>query len=162
MPSPRPTLHRTSQGGARRVRLASGYGPTRTQCTRAQSTLAGRGRIRRDQPVEAGGHAGAVAPFDLFLASLATCAGAYVLGFCRARGLSTEGIGLRQLAEVDPSTKLPSRICLELRLPASFPEKYRAAVLRAAEGCKVKKAIAAAPTIDVALVPAQPLLERAT
>jgi ribosomal protein S12 methylthiotransferase accessory factor len=105
--------------------------------------------VRTDQPVEGGGTGSAVAPFDLFLASLATCAGIYVLGFCQARGLDTEGLALRQRVEVDAATKLPSRVLLELTLPPSFPEKYRTAVVRAAEGCKVKKTIAAAPLIDV-------------
>jgi putative redox protein len=108
--------------------------------------------VHTDQPVEAGGGGSAIAPFDLFLASLATCAGAYVLGFCQARGLSTDGIALCQVVDVDPATKLPSCIRVELRLPPSFPDKYRAAIVRAAEGCKVKKTIAAAPLIDVVVV----------
>ena len=107
--------------------------------------------VETDQPVDAGGGGTAVAPFDLFLASIATCAGIYVVGFCQARGLSTEGIGLRQRVDVDATTKLPTRIHLELRLPDSFPEKYRLPVLRAAEGCKVKKTMAAAPRVDVEL-----------
>jgi len=108
--------------------------------------------VHTDQPVELGGEGRAVAPFDLFLASLATCAGIYILGFCQARNLSTEGLAIRQHVEVNPATKLPSRIRLELVLPPAFPEKYRGAVVRAAEGCKVKKTIASAPTIDVAVV----------
>jgi ribosomal protein S12 methylthiotransferase accessory factor len=107
--------------------------------------------VRTDQPVTAGGQDSAPAPFDLFLASIATCAGIYVLGFCQARGLATEGIALRQRVDADPATKLPARIRLELALPPTFPEKYRAAVLRAAEGCKVKKTLAAQPVIEVAL-----------
>lgn len=109
--------------------------------------------VRTDQPIEAGGANSAVAPFDLFLASIATCAGIYALGFCQARNIDVGGLVLRQYADVDPETKLPRRITLELELPPGFPEKYRAAVLRAAEGCKVKKTIAAAPTIDVVLAP---------
>lgn len=105
--------------------------------------------VRTDQPIEVGGSGTAVAPFDLFLASLATCAGYYVLAFCDARGLPTEGISLRQRVEVDPATKLTKRVHIELKLPASFPEQYRKAVVRAAEGCKVKKVIAAAPSIEV-------------
>jgi len=108
--------------------------------------------VRTDQPVEAGGEGTAPGPFDLFLASLATCAGIYVLGFCQARSIPTEGIALSQDVVVDPATKLPSQIRLEVRLPPSFPEKYRTAVLRAAEGCKVKKTIASAPAIDVVLI----------
>jgi ribosomal protein S12 methylthiotransferase accessory factor len=105
--------------------------------------------VHTDQPVDQGGEGSAVAPFDLFLASLATCAGLYVLGFCQVRGLSTEGLALYQRVEVDPATKLPSRIRLEVALPPSFPERYRIAILRAAEGCKVKKTIAASPAIEV-------------
>jgi ribosomal protein S12 methylthiotransferase accessory factor len=105
--------------------------------------------VETDQPAELGGDGSAVAPFDLFLASLGTCAGIYVLGFCQARGIPTEGLSLVEHVEHDPATHLPSSIRIEVRLPPGFPEKYRLAVLRAAEGCKVKKAIAAPPTIEV-------------
>ena len=110
--------------------------------------------VRTDQPVEAGGTGTAVGPFELFLASLATCAGIYVVGFCQARGLSTEGLALRQTVETDPETHLPRRIRIELELPPSFPEKYRPAIVRAAEGCKVKKTMAALPSVEVVAVPA--------
>jgi len=113
--------------------------------------------VHTDQPPEQGGDGSAVAPFDLFLASVATCAGIYVLGFCQARGLSTEGLALRQHVDVDPVTNLPSAIRIDLALPASFPEKYRAAVVRAAEGCKVKKTMAAAPHVEVVATMAPPL-----
>lgn len=118
--------------------------------------------IRTDQPVEAGGGGTAPSPYDLFLASLATCAGIYVLGFCQARGLSTDGIELRQHVEPDPVTKLPSRIELELRLPPSFPERLRPAIGRAAEHCKVKSTIAAAPLVEVRVVEAREALARAS
>ena len=118
--------------------------------------------VHTDQPSGQGGEGSAVAPFDLFLASLATCAGLYVLAFCQARGISTNGIGLRQQVEVDPATKLPSRIRLELSLPPSFPAKYRDAVVRAAEGCKVKKTIAVAPTIEAVVATAGTTLAEAS
>ena len=75
--------------------------------------------VHTDQPVDEGGDATAAGPFELFLASLATCTGFYVLSFCQARGLSTEGIRLREHVEVDPATKLPSRI--RLHLASSHP-----------------------------------------
>ncbi|MGO8993154.1 MAG: OsmC family protein [Polyangiaceae bacterium] len=118
--------------------------------------------IRTDQPVDAGGAGSAVGPFDLFLASIATCAGFYVLAFCQARGLTIDGIRLRQHVEVDPETHLPTRIRVELRLPPAFPEKYRAALVHAAAGCKVKKTIAAAPTVEVALAPVESIEARAS
>lgn len=114
--------------------------------------------IHTDQPLSQGGGGTTVTPFDLFLASIATCAGLYVLGFCQARGLSIDGIVLRQRVETDAQTKLPIRIVLEIGLPPTFPEKYRVAVMRAAEGCKVKKTIAAHPVIEVVATPTEPVL----
>lgn len=105
--------------------------------------------VRTDQPEAQGGEGSAPAPFDLFLASLATCAGIYVLGFCQARSLPTEGIELVQHNHFDAATKRLVRVDLELTLPEAFPEKYRVAVMRAAEGCKVKKLLAAPPEIAV-------------
>jgi len=115
---------------------------------RVDATLGGR-VIATDQPKELGGTDSAPTPFDLFVASIATCAGIYVLGFCQARGLSTEGLGLTQRVEYDSETNLPRRMVLELQLPKGFPEKYRTAIVRAAERCKVKQTIAAQPTFEV-------------
>lgn len=109
----------------------------------------GAHHISTDQPVALGGEDAAPAPFDLFLASLATCAGIYVLGFCQARKIATEGLALRQIVDHDPKTKLPTHVKLEITLPTGFPPEYRSAVIRAAEGCKVKKTLAAPPTFDV-------------
>ncbi|MFO0613445.1 MAG: OsmC family protein [Polyangiaceae bacterium] len=105
--------------------------------------------ISTDQPLEHGGEGGAPGPFDLFLASIATCAGFYVLAFCEARHIPLDGIRMRQLVEDDAGTKLPARIRIELELPPSFPASYRAAVVRAAEGCKVKRTLASMPRIEV-------------
>jgi ribosomal protein S12 methylthiotransferase accessory factor len=112
----------------------------------------GEWAVRTDQPVELGGNATAPAPFDLFLASLATCAGIYVLGFCQARGIRTEGMRLIQHNRIDAATHKLQAVDLEIVLPPSFPEKYRDAVIRAAEGCKVKKVLAAPPAISVRAV----------
>jgi ribosomal protein S12 methylthiotransferase accessory factor len=107
--------------------------------------------LRTDQSPEHGGEGAFPEPFDLFLASLATCAGVYVLGFCLARGISTDGIGLVQRHSFEDGTHRLARVELELSLPASFPEKYRAAVVRAAEGCKVRKVLSAPPDVHVVL-----------
>ncbi len=102
-----------------------------------------------DQPVEAGGEDAAPGGFDLFLASIASCAGIYALGFCQARSLSTEGLGVALRYETNPETKLPSKFHLDLTLPPGFPEQYRAAIVRSVENCKVKKTIAAQPAFEV-------------
>ena len=104
--------------------------------------------IETDQPVESGGEASAPAPFDLFMASIGTCAGIYVLSFLEQRGLSTQGAGVNLSSERDPETKLVSKITLELKLPAGFPEKYRDAVIRAAEQCAVKRHLDNPPAFE--------------
>lgn len=111
--------------------------------------------VQTDQPAALGGNGSAPAPFDLFLASLATCAGVYVLGFCQARGIPTEGIRLVQRHHPDASGQL-ARISLEIVLPPHFPEKYLGAVVRAAEGCKVKKTLAHPPEFLISARVAQP------
>jgi len=102
-----------------------------------------------DQPSNVGGDGSAPTPFDIFLASLGTCAGFYVLSFCRERNLPAEGIRLNQRVRIDPKTKLAESISLDIQLPPGFPDKYRAAVIRAAEQCKVKKHFEHPPEIDV-------------
>ena len=107
-------------------------------------------------------HTGGDAPsaFDVFLASLAACAGTYVLAFCDARGISTDGIALVQRAIYAADGKLPAAIELDLHLPTTFPESHRAAIVRAAESCKVKKLLANPPRVAVnAIVDAEPPLE---
>ncbi len=105
--------------------------------------------IRTDQPASAGGEGSAPTPFETFLASLITCAGIYVLGVCRQRSLPVEGIRLIQNVKTDPATKLVESISLEIELPPDFPDKYKPAVIRAAEQCKVKKHFEHPPTIRV-------------
>ena len=92
-----------------------------------------------DQPKDDGGGASGPAPFDLFLASLAACAGFFVQRFCQTRGISSEGISVVQTSERDESTHLVSKVKVEILLPDSFPEKYRSAVIAAANQCTVKK-----------------------
>ena len=107
--------------------------------------------IRTDQPKHAGGGDSAPAPFDLFLASLATCAGLYALAFCRQRDLSTEGLGLALETIRDPERHRIGTIRIEVRLPEGFPEKYRDAILRAVDQCAVKRHLLDPPGFELAV-----------
>ena len=91
----------------------------------------------------------APAPFDLFLASIGTCAGFYASRFCRQRGIPTEGMKITQRATVDPATRLIDRIDLSIELPPGFPEQYRDAIVRSAQLCAVKKHLETPPRIEV-------------
>ena len=105
--------------------------------------------VQTDQPPAGGGQASAPTPFSLFLASLGTCAGIYVLGFCRQRDLPTEGLRIRQQDHRDPGTGMVDRVELQIEVPADFPEKYRPALIRAAELCAVKKHLEAPPQFGI-------------
>ncbi|NTW34517.1 MAG: osmotically inducible protein OsmC [Bacteroidetes bacterium] len=105
--------------------------------------------IRTDQPVNAGGENSAPTPFDLFMAAIGTCAGIYVKMFCDQRNINSENIRIIQKAEYDRQTGLPSFIKIDIQLPADFPEKYKTAVINAAELCKVKRTIANPPKFEV-------------
>jgi len=105
--------------------------------------------IKTDQPVAVGGTNSAPAPFDLFLASIGTCAGIYVKSFCEQRGIPTDNIKIIQTIEYDALKRLPSKIRLDIQLPVDFPEKYRNAVISAADLCAVKRAIADPPIFEV-------------
>ena len=94
--------------------------------------------VHTDQPEHHGGDATAPAPFDLFLASLGTCAGFYVLGFCRQRDLPTDGIELIQKMEFDSVKKMVAKITIEIHLPPQFPEKYHDALIKSASACAVR------------------------
>jgi ribosomal protein S12 methylthiotransferase accessory factor len=111
--------------------------------------------VATDQPEAAGGGAAAPAPFDLFLASIGTCAGFYALRFCQERGLPTEGLGLELLTEADPATHRVEAIRLELQLPPGFPEKYRSAIARAMDQCAVKRHIMDPPRFEIAAIAAE-------
>jgi len=105
--------------------------------------------IKTDQPVRSGGGNTAPAPYDLFLASIATCAGIYVKSFCDQRGIPADNIRITQSVEFDPEKRLPAAIKIDIKLPAGFPDKYRAAVVNAAELCAVKKTINDPPVFEV-------------
>lgn len=91
----------------------------------------------------------APAPFGLFLASIGTCAGIYVLSFCQQRGLPTRGLRIVQRMERYPLIHMVERIELEIQLPPDFPERYKETVIRAAEQCAVKKHLEHPPQFAV-------------
>ena len=105
--------------------------------------------IKTDQTLKSGGQNSAPAPYDLFLASIGTCAGIYVKSFCDQREIPSENIRIIQTVDFDSQTRLPGTIKLEIQLPADFPEKYKTAVINAAELCAVKKTINNPPKFEI-------------
>ncbi len=105
--------------------------------------------IKTDQPLKLGGKNSAPSPFELFLASIGTCAGIYVKFFCDQRNISSNKIKIIQTMEYDEQSSLPTNIKMDIQLPTDFPDKYKDALINAAELCKVKKTIASPPKFEV-------------
>jgi putative redox protein len=111
--------------------------------------------VMTDQPVSAGGAGTAPSPYELFLASLGTCAGYYVLSFCQQRQIATDEITIRQRMEFetlpDGKRKLV-KVAMAILVPASFPEKYHNALVKSAEICAVKKVLQDPPEFEITTI----------
>jgi ribosomal protein S12 methylthiotransferase accessory factor len=105
--------------------------------------------VKTDQPGPGGFEGSAPAPFAIFLSSIGTCAGIYVLGFCKQRGLPTDGIRIIQRSHANPANGMVENIELEIQVPPSFPAKYYDSLVRSAELCKVKKHLEHPPVFQV-------------
>lgn len=105
--------------------------------------------VKTDQPVMGGGEGSAPTPFLLFLSSIGTCAGIYVLGFCRQRGLPTENIRIIERIHNNRMTGMVGQVDLEIQVPPEFPQKYYDALVRSAEQCAVKKHLENPPQFNV-------------
>ena len=105
--------------------------------------------IPTDQPAGGGGEDSAPMPFEVFLASIGTCAGIYILGFCRQRGIPTEGIRIIQRNHSNPLNGMVEKIGLEIQVPPTFPKQYYEALIRSADLCKVKKTLENPPKFEI-------------
>jgi putative redox protein len=105
--------------------------------------------VKTDQPAAGGGEGSAPTPFAIFLSSMGTCAGIYVLGFCKQRGLPTEGIRIIQRVHSSPQSGMVEKVDLEIQVPPTFPQKYYDSLIRSAELCAVKKHLEHPPSFEV-------------
>lgn len=87
-------------------------------------------------------------PFQLFLASLGSCAALNAAGYCENHELPTKGLKVIMDVERDPDTRLASLIKMQLVLPAGFPENRKKAILKAAEACFVKRHLTTPPRFE--------------
>jgi len=105
--------------------------------------------INTDQATANGGDESAPEPFQLFLASIATCAGIYALSFCQSRKMSVDGMSLSMECDWNEDKNRYSKMSIDLRLPEGFDEKYRKAVVRSMDLCSVKKHMMDPPEFEI-------------
>ena len=105
--------------------------------------------VKTDQSVADGGSGVAPSPFDLFLASIGTCIGYYVLSFCQKKNIPTQNITLHASMQRNQKTHLVEHCDITINVPNDFPKKYENAVIKAAEVCTVKRHLQNPPKIDI-------------
>lgn len=116
------------------------------------STRIGEHLVMTDQPAKHGGDDAAPAPYDLFLASIGTCAGFYVQSYCQSKGIDTTGIDITLRATRDPASQKITGFVTTIEVPAELPERFHPALQRAAAQCAVKKTIMSNPEFVVETV----------
>ncbi len=109
--------------------------------------------VKTDQPISDGGTGSAPSPFDLFLASIGTCTGYYILSFCQKNNIPTQNISLHVSMERNQKTHLVEMCDFTIKVPSDFPEKYTNAMMRAADVCTVKRNIQNPPKFTIRIVP---------
>ncbi len=108
--------------------------------------------VQTDQPVKSGGDNTAPSPFSLFLASLGTCAGIYIKGFCDQRGIDTSNVSISMDYNYDNVQKMIAKFIFNIHVPADFPEQYEMAVIKSAMLCAVKRHLNTSIESDINIV----------
>ena len=104
------------------------------------STHIGDHLIMTDQPEKHGGSNTAPAPYDLFLASIGTCAGFYVQSYCESKDIDSTGIEITLEAKRDEKGAINGFVTT-IHVPEHIPEKLHAVFKKVAAQCAVKKTI---------------------
>ena len=95
--------------------------------------------VKTDQNKIHGGDDTAPEPFNLFLSSLASCAGIFAVSFCEVRKLDTNGMHIILDIRNKEGQKHIDEIILTLHVNKTFPEKYINAIIKSMNGCAVKQ-----------------------
>ncbi len=90
-----------------------------------------------------------VSPFLIFLATAGMCSAVFVKAFMAQRGMSTEGVKIIQKMNYDRFTNQVHDMDIHIDLPASFPEKYKKAIINVVDQCPVKQHLLQPPTFNV-------------
>jgi uncharacterized OsmC-like protein len=110
--------------------------------------VAGHHRLTSDQPPENNGSDGGPTPPELFLFSLATCAGYYAAQYLNARALPSENLAVHISAHKGDRPARLTSISLNVSAPG-LNKHHRDGILRAVESCLISNTLIHPPTLDV-------------
>jgi ribosomal protein S12 methylthiotransferase accessory factor len=109
-------------------------------------------QVKTDQSTQNGGDGTAPEPFSVFLASIGTCTGIYILRFCQERNINIENLALTLKPHWNKEIKLVDMIDIDIHTGKLFPDKYKKALLKVAKLCTVKRQLEKPPMINLKLV----------
>jgi uncharacterized OsmC-like protein len=110
--------------------------------------------IACDQPPENGGYDEGMTPPELFLASLASCAGFYAAQYLRKFKLASEGTHVRVVADkVKEPVPRMDNFRIEIETPVDLSEQHRAGVERAVHQCLIHNTLLHPPKIAIEVTP---------
>ena len=105
-----------------------------------------------DQPFDDNGNDAGMTPPELFLASLAACAGYYAAEYLNVRGLPSEELEIRASAlKGDKPARMVS-ITLDVNAPG-LNKRHRDGILRAVDSCLLKNTLHLPPHVEVHVGP---------
>jgi putative redox protein len=104
--------------------------------------------ILSDQPVENGGADSGMAPPELLVAALGTCAGYYAAEYLRARSLPAKGLRIHVEAEKDSKPARLNAFRIHIDAP-SVDSRHRDGLRRAVKHCLIHNTLLQPPSIDV-------------
>jgi uncharacterized OsmC-like protein len=104
-----------------------------------------------DQPIEDEGTDEGMTPPEIFVASLATCMGVYVLNYCKNIGINPNDMILSVEWEKTSNPARIGKIKVDIKLPKIKAKDRQQAIIKVAEHCLVHNTIHNPPEISINL-----------
>jgi len=113
--------------------------------------MTGKHKLIIDLPPEKGGTDEGMAPPDLFVASLGSCIGVYVVRYCQNAKIDTEGCAISLDWSLSDDKKSIAAVEVKIRLPKADPGPRARAVLEAARSCLIHNTLHGGLNVDISL-----------
>ena len=111
-------------------------------------TVARRHRLTSDQPLENNGADDGATPPELFLFSLASCAGYYAAAYLNARALPAEELEIHVSGVKGDRPARFTSISLDVVAPG-LNKHHRDGILRAVESCLISNTLLHPPAMEI-------------
>jgi putative redox protein len=111
----------------------------------------GKHRVITDQPVTDGGQDAGMSPVELFVGSLASCAGYFVGRYCERHQISTKGLSVEAEWTMAEQPHRVGQITLTIHVPHRITAAQSERLLKVAQGCTVHQSLAVSAGVAIEL-----------